>query len=65
MSARSTVRLYCEAVFLAGCGAIVLLASHLHLEYIVRNPTRFGVLAAGVLLGEMMPIKIPRRGGDE
>jgi diguanylate cyclase (GGDEF)-like protein len=33
--------------------------------YILHSPTSFGVLAVGILLGEMMPIKIPRRGNDE
>ncbi len=65
MRARSKVRIYCEAAFVAGVAAVALLASHLHLGYIARHPATFAVLAAGVLLGEMLPIKIPRRGGDE
>jgi diguanylate cyclase (GGDEF)-like protein len=34
-------------------------------HYIVAQPRTFGVLAGGVLLGEMLPLKIPRRGTDE
>lgn len=33
--------------------------------YLFSSPLTFAVLAAGVTLGEMLPIKIPRRGNDE
>jgi diguanylate cyclase (GGDEF)-like protein len=52
-------------VFVASCLAILLLAPHAHLRYITDDPLTFAVLAAGVVVGEMLPIKIPRRGGDE
>ncbi|HET7048657.1 MAG TPA: EAL domain-containing protein [Solirubrobacteraceae bacterium] len=35
------------------------------LDYIVEQPITFASLTAGVLLGEMLPVKIPRRGNDE
>ncbi|HLI59676.1 MAG TPA: GGDEF domain-containing protein [Solirubrobacteraceae bacterium] len=36
-----------------------------HLGWIVHDPLRFALLFAGVLLGEMLPIRIPRRGGED
>ncbi len=59
------VRIYCEVVFLASVAAVVLLVGDLHLRYIVDDPLTFAVLAGGILLGEMLPVKIPRRGDDE
>ncbi len=65
MPQRPLVRLYCAAVFAAGCAAVVLLSSTARFGFIAADPLTFGVLAAGVVLGEMLPIKIPRRGNDE
>src|SRR5579875_351360 len=65
MRDRSIVRIYCAAVFVAGCVVVALLATRRGVAYIGHSPLTFGVLTAGVLLGEMMPIKVPRRGGDE
>ena len=65
MSNRSPVRIYCAAVFAAGCGSVALLWSQANLGYLARSPVTFLVLSVGVLLGEMLPIKIPRRGDDE
>ena len=65
MSPFSPVRVYCATVFWTGCAAILVLAGSAHFGYLLRNPLTFGVIAAGVLLGEMLPIKIPRRGNDE
>ncbi len=65
MTMRSPVRLYCEAVFFAGCLCVALLLGDANFGYIARDPLTFGVLTVGVLLGEMLPIKIPRRGNDE
>ncbi|MDQ6778011.1 MAG: EAL domain-containing protein [Actinomycetota bacterium] len=62
---RSRVRLYCAAVFLAACGVVALLSGTTTLKYIHDQPLRFAVLSVGVLLGEMLPVKIPRRGNDE
>jgi diguanylate cyclase (GGDEF)-like protein len=61
----SKVRVWCEAAFVAGCVAMVLLLPAAHLSYILEDPFTFAVLAGGVVLGEMLPIKIPRRGDDE
>jgi diguanylate cyclase (GGDEF)-like protein len=61
----SKVRVWCEAAFVAGCVAMVLLLPLAHLSYIIEDPFTFAVLAGGVVLGEMLPIKIPRRGDDE
>jgi hypothetical protein len=65
MSIRSPVRIYCAIVFLAGCAAVLALAGSAHFGYPLHDPLTFGVIAAGVVLGEMLPIKIPRRGNDE
>ncbi len=65
MKRPSLVRLYCAAVFVAGCVSCVLLTGTANFGYIERSPLTFGVLSAGVMLGEMLPIKIPRRGNDE
>jgi diguanylate cyclase (GGDEF)-like protein len=61
----SKVRIYCEAVFIVSVAAVALLLGDLHLRYIADHPLTFGVLAGGVVLGEMLPVKIPRRGDDE
>jgi diguanylate cyclase (GGDEF)-like protein len=65
MRDRSKVRVYCEAIFVVSCVAVAALIPHAHLRYIADDPVTFAILAAGVVLGELMPIKIPRRGGDE
>jgi diguanylate cyclase (GGDEF)-like protein len=65
MRDRSPVRLYCATVFAAGVAAAVALGPTAHFDYIFRSPLTFAVLCAGVVLGEMLPIKIPRRGNDE
>ena len=62
---RSRVRLYCAAVFAAACVVVALLSGTTSLQYIRDEPLTFALLSAGVLLGEMLPIKIPRRGSDE
>ena len=61
----SKVRVYCEAVFVISCVAVALLVPDLHLRYITDDPVTFGILAGGLVLGEMLPINIPRRGTDE
>jgi diguanylate cyclase (GGDEF)-like protein len=65
MDRRSPVRLYCAAVFAAGCASVALLASSADFGFIARKPLTFAILAAGVLLGEMLPVKIPRRDNEE
>jgi len=59
------VRVYCAAVFVAGCALVALLSGWLSLEYLEDQPLTFAVLAAGVMLGELLPVRIPRRGNDE
>ncbi|MGA9859194.1 MAG: EAL domain-containing protein [Solirubrobacteraceae bacterium] len=65
MRERSRVRIYCEAIFVISCVAVLALVPEAHLGYVAEDPFTFAILAAGVVLGEMMPIKIPRRGDDE
>ncbi len=65
MRDRSKVRVYCETVFAAGCLVVALMAGASPLHYIQQSPWTFAVLAAGVLLSEMMPIKVSRRGSEE
>ena len=65
MSARSSVRLYCAAVFLSGIGLAALALPDAHLRWIAHDPLSFGLLSAGVLLGEMLGIRIPRRGRED
>jgi diguanylate cyclase (GGDEF)-like protein len=65
MRVRSKVRVYCAAVFAGGCIVVALMATGSQLRYIPLAPWTFAVLAAGVLLGEMMPVKVSRRGSEE
>jgi diguanylate cyclase (GGDEF)-like protein len=65
MRDRSKVRVYCEAVFACACAVVALIAGPAPLQYIAHTPWTFAVLAVSVLLGEMMPIKVARRGSEE
>jgi diguanylate cyclase (GGDEF)-like protein len=65
MRGRPPVRWFAAAVFAASCVLLVALAPALGLGYVVSHPLAFGFLTSGVLLGELLPVKIPRRGGDE
>ena len=47
-----------------GCVAVLLLIPDTYRPS-SRTRSRSRILAGGVVLGEMMPIKIPRRGDDE
>jgi len=62
---RLTVRRYATAVFAAGCVVLVALAPEFNLDYVERDPVAFAFLASGVVLCELLPVKIPRRGNDE
>ena len=64
---RFRLRVYCDAAFAAGClvVAVSLLGGDRNIGYIWAHPLTFAALSGGVLLGEMLPVKIPRRGGDE
>src|ERR1700721_2433162 len=59
------VRVYCEAIFGVSIAAVALLARTLPPRYISDGPVTFVILAGGLVLGEMLPINIPRRGEDE
>src|SRR3979409_1709223 len=67
MPARLTVRRYCALVSLLGGAVVAVLAATVPLDlgYVTRHPLSFGLLSAGVVLGEMLPVKIPRRGDSE
>ncbi len=65
MHARLNTRHYCEAIFVLGCAAAVALSGHMDVGYITAHPYTFAVLAAGVVMGELLPVKIPRRDSDE
>ena len=65
MKRLSGVRIYCGAIFVAACALVALLSGSISLRYIHHNPLTFAMLSAGVMLGEMLPVKIPRRGNDE
>jgi diguanylate cyclase (GGDEF)-like protein len=65
MRSQRRVHVYCALVFVAGCAAIAVLAPHAHFGYVLEDPLTFGIVGAGVILGEMLPIKISRRGNDE
>ncbi len=64
MLPRLNTRHYCEAIFVLACAAVVSLSGQMNLGYIGAHPYTFAVLAAGVLMGEMLPVKIPRRDHD-
>jgi diguanylate cyclase (GGDEF)-like protein len=61
----STVRVYCAAVFLGSIAALLALHGSLDIGYAVRKPLNFSLLAAGVVLAETLPVRIPRRGENE
>ncbi len=62
---RVSVRMYCASVFGIGVAALIVLHSKLDLGFAVHRPVTFGLLTAGVILAETLPVKIPRRGSDE
>jgi diguanylate cyclase (GGDEF)-like protein len=59
------VRIYCEGVFVAACVVVAGAAGSMDFSYLGQSPLTFAALFAGVMLGELMPLKIPRRGNDE
>ena len=65
MPPRSPVRIFCAGVVLAGVALVALTASRAGYGWILHDPVRFAVMSAGVLLGEMLPIRIPRPTGDD
>jgi diguanylate cyclase (GGDEF)-like protein len=65
MADRLALKVYSAVVFGAACVLVAVLAGTAHFSYITTQPLTFGVLAAAVMLGEMLPVKIPRRGNEE
>jgi diguanylate cyclase (GGDEF)-like protein len=65
MAKHLNVRIYCAGVFIAACIVLVGAAGSLDVTYLTHYPLTFAALFIGVMLGELMPVKIPRRGNDE
>jgi diguanylate cyclase (GGDEF)-like protein len=62
---RLTVNHWCILVVLAAVGIVVTQLHQMNLSFIAAKPTTFALLAGALTLGEMLPVRIPRRGGDE
>jgi diguanylate cyclase (GGDEF)-like protein len=62
--ARLNTRNYCEAVFGLACALAILLSGRMSFGFIGAHGYTFAVLAAGVMAGEILPVKIPRRNSD-
>ena len=60
-----SVRQYCAGVFAAGVAVILLQLRWLSVTQLTSHPLTFAVLAAGVIMAETLPVKIPRRGQEE
>jgi diguanylate cyclase (GGDEF)-like protein len=60
-----TVKLYCVGIVLAATAAFAALTPSADFGFISAKPATFGLLFGALALGEMLPVKIPRRGGDE
>jgi diguanylate cyclase (GGDEF)-like protein len=65
MRSHLTVNRYCAIVIIAACAVVAALFPSAHWSYITKDPLTFGLLFAALTLGELLPVKIPRRGGDE
>lgn len=65
MSGRARAQWFAVGVVAAACLVLALAAPALGLGYVSAHPGAFAALAVGVLLGELLPVTIPRRGGDE
>ena len=53
------------AVIALAVVAVLARRSHLSLGFIEDQPLTFGLLSAGLIMGELLPVKVPRKGGDE
>ena len=60
-----TINRYCLLVILAAAGTVGALSGTMSLDYISRQPLTFSLLFAALMLGELLPVRIPRRSGDE
>jgi diguanylate cyclase (GGDEF)-like protein len=58
------VRLYCVAVALLGVALLATLVASAPLALDGDRTIEFAALAAGVLIGELFPLELPRRSGD-
>jgi diguanylate cyclase (GGDEF)-like protein len=65
MRAHLTINRYCALVIGVAAASVVAMSGTLSLHYIGVEPLTFGLLCAALALGELLPVKIPRRGGDE
>ncbi|MEA2210244.1 MAG: hypothetical protein QOF83_192 [Solirubrobacteraceae bacterium] len=65
MSHQITARRFAAATVLACAGVLVVLRGRLGLSYITAHPVAYAMLTAGVLLGELLPVTIPRRGDEQ
>src|SRR5690349_7985652 len=60
-----TVNRYCAAIIALAVVAVATRYHELSLRYIDAQPVTFALLAAALTMGELLPVKVPRRGGDE
>ena len=67
MRRKLTVNEWCVVIIAAAIVAVVAigLRGGVTLGYIGLHPLTFGLLFGALTLGELLPVKIPRRGGDE
>jgi diguanylate cyclase (GGDEF)-like protein len=65
MRLRLDVLSFANAISVIGVGlGIVLIGTH-QFSFVTGHPVVFAVLCSGVVLSELLPLKIPRRGDDE
>ncbi|MGA2924479.1 MAG: EAL domain-containing protein [Solirubrobacteraceae bacterium] len=65
MRAHLTARRYCAAVSLLALVAIAALARTIQFDYVAAHPLTVALLSAGLVLGELLPVTVTRRGGNE
>src|SRR4051812_32445257 len=65
MKTRFSVLTYAHVVSLLGLGTLAAMIVFRGVWFPMNHAGTFAVLTAGVVLSEMLPLKIPRRGDDE
>jgi diguanylate cyclase (GGDEF)-like protein len=60
-----TINRYCLVVILAAAGSVAAVYGDINFRFVQEYPLDFALLFGGLTLGELLPVKIPRRGGDE
>jgi diguanylate cyclase (GGDEF)-like protein len=65
MSRHLSARQFAAGTVLACVGVLALLHGRLGLGYITSHPVTFALLTVGVMLGELLPVTIPRRGDEQ